>query len=126
MQYTRYYEKISILAHIWGIIRRFRVLILSIIGLCLASTSAFLGTQGYVYDIVTCPESVPYGDPLTYDASAVFRDVRYEYSEDAAFSTVWIRRRNTPASTMSAPCPPPPLEKPDTVRLTHIPSFRKA
>ena len=89
MQYIKYYEKITVVARIWGIIKRFRVLILSVIGACLALTSAFLGVRGCVYDVITCPETVSYGDSLTYDAAAFFRDVRYEYSEDAAFTTVW-------------------------------------
>ena len=65
MQYIKSYEKITVVARIWGIIKRFRVLILSVIGACLALTSAFLGVRGCVYDVIACPETVSYGDSLS-------------------------------------------------------------
>ena len=89
MQYERYYEKISVIAHILQTIKRFRVLILSVVGVCLALTSGYLGAQGHVYEDVPCPATILYGDVLPYRAGAVFQEVtRYEYSEDSAFTTV--------------------------------------
>ena len=89
MQYERYHGKITKLKHILDTVRRFRVLILSVVGVCVALTSGYLGAQGYVYEDVPCPESIFYGDELPYRASAVFRDeLWYEYAEDSEFTTV--------------------------------------
>ena len=125
MQYERYHGKITKLKHILDTIRRFRVLILSVVGVCVALTSGYLGAQGYVYEDVPCPESIFYGDELPYRASAVFRDeLWYEYAEDSEFTTVLDAPPDSRVNTSSAPYPRPPSVRPATARSAASPCFR--
>ena len=88
MQYGKYYERISIIANILGTIRRFRVLILSVIAVCVALTSGYIGMQGFVYEETPCPEALEYGETLSYQAGAAFQSVEYEYALDSSFEQV--------------------------------------
>ena len=86
MLYENYQRKITKIAEILKVLRRFRVLILLLVSTAFASTGGFVATQGYVYDKVDCPVSLTYGEAFTYEAGALFEDVRYEFSTDAAFT----------------------------------------
>ena len=86
MLYEKYYNKISKVAEIFRVIRKFRVLIIVLISTAVASTVGYTATQGIVYDKEECPTSVVYGEALSYEARALFEEIeRYEYSTDDAF-----------------------------------------
>ncbi len=85
MQYGKYYERISKIANILKTVRRFRVLICSVVAVIVVLTSSYLVTKGLVYDGTECPQTVRYGDELSYRAEAIFESVRYEYSSDKDF-----------------------------------------
>lgn len=87
MQYGKYYKRISFIANILKTIKRFRVLIISVVSVCLALTSGYLGIQGHVYDEVECPTSLTYGEEFVYEAGAVFEGVDYQFSQDADFAS---------------------------------------
>ncbi len=87
MLYDKYYQKTLKRAHILSVIKRFRVLIITVSATLIALTAAFFGVFGLVYDKVDCPLQIAYGQSLDYKAGAVFQDVRYEYA--AADSSEW-------------------------------------
>ena len=87
MQYGKYYKRISFIANILKTIKRFRVLIISVVSVCLALTSGYLGMQGHVYDEVECPTSITYGEEFVYEAGAVLEGVAYQFSQDADFAS---------------------------------------
>jgi hypothetical protein len=66
-------------------VRRFRVLICSVVAVIVVLTSSYLVTKGLVYDGTECPQTVRYGDEFSYRAEAIFESVRYEYSSDKDF-----------------------------------------
>ena len=74
MLYEKYYNKISKVAEIFRVIRKFRVLIIVLISTAVASTVGYTATQGIVYDKEECPTSVVYGEALSYEARALFEE----------------------------------------------------
>ena len=80
MLYDKYKKSIEKLAKFLRVVKRFRVLIISVTASLLAVLTAFLCVQGVVYDSTTPPTSIVYGDELVYEADAWFKKVSYEYA----------------------------------------------
>ena len=88
MQYQKYHNKILKIAIVLKAIKRFRWLIIACFSAISVLTAGFLGVQGIVYDTVDCPTVVTYGDAITYEAKAVMKPVRYEFSADSSFAEI--------------------------------------
>ena len=52
MLYEKYQRKMLNLAKVLNVVRRFRVLIISVVAVAIVATSGFLATQGMVYESV--------------------------------------------------------------------------
>ena len=80
MLYDKYQQKIAVLAKIWKFIKRFRVVIISVVAAIFATTATCLALKGVVYESVPCPKTVVFGEELKYEAGAIFGDVVYQYA----------------------------------------------
>lgn len=89
MLYDKYKSIVARLASVVNWIKRFRVLVLTLIGVAVACTATGMAVNGLVYDKVDCPTSVEYGQTLGYKANALFEDVYYEYCEKG--SSAWTK-----------------------------------
>ena len=85
MQYASYKRKILAVAKVLGFIRRYRALLITVGAMLSCGLAAFLALFGMVYDKTPCPDTVIYGDTLTYEAGAFLSDVDYEFSTDESF-----------------------------------------
>ena len=63
------------IALVLKVIKRFRWLIIGCISAMSILTAGFFGVQGIVYDTAECPTTIVYGEPLTYEASAIMKDL---------------------------------------------------
>lgn len=79
MRYGEYREKMSKLAGAVDVAWRFRALILGALLLLIAVAVTFACITGNVYEKAPCPAEIVYGEPLSYRASAIFKEIRYEY-----------------------------------------------
>ncbi len=82
MLYDRYQQKILKVVKVLGGIRRYRVLILSVLCAILALTAGFLATKGIVYNEDAYAAEIVYGDELACPAKALFSKTHNEYSVD--------------------------------------------
>ena len=82
MRYDKYQQKILKVVKVLGGIRRFRVLILSVLSAMLVLTAAFLATKGIIYKEDSYAAEVVYGDALSCPAKALFSKTYNEYSVD--------------------------------------------
>ena len=81
MLYENYRRKVIKLAQIVQVIKRFRILIICVAAFLLCLTATLLGIHGIVYTVSECPQTLEYGEELSFGADAVFAGVRYEYAE---------------------------------------------
>lgn len=84
MLYENYRRKVTKIADFFKVLRRFRVLIICVLLGVLAITATLLGITGIVYDVSDCPDEVEYGQPLGYEAGAIFAPVKYEYAQEGS------------------------------------------
>ena len=67
-------------ARVWATIKRFRVLILSVLISVTATVTGLLVARGTVYGATDMPSTITYGDGFTYKAKGFMSKVSYEYS----------------------------------------------
>lgn len=79
MLYQEYKNKMMKLVRILEFIRKFRVLIISIVASVIILTGTFLITKGMVYSSSLEKDTLEYGESLEFEANAVFGKVKYEY-----------------------------------------------
>ncbi|MGN0813799.1 MAG: hypothetical protein ACI4MH_01030, partial [Candidatus Coproplasma sp.] len=79
MLYDEYRRKVIKFADILKILKRFRVLIFSVLAAIIGVAAVLLTIDGIVYD-EGCPSVIGYGQELDFKAGAVMNSVRYEYS----------------------------------------------
>ena len=84
MLYEKYRKKVIKFADILKTIKRFRILIISLLAAALCIIAAFFAVCGIVYDVVECPSQLTYGQSVSYRANAVFRSVYYEYRAEGS------------------------------------------
>lgn len=83
MLYELYENKMKKIAKVKNGILRFKALILSVIGICMAGLVAFLSTKGMITEEVELSlNEITYGEKLEYKADAFCSSVKYEFSED--------------------------------------------
>ena len=88
MIYDKFKAKIDKLTGFLRILKKFRVLILSILGAILAVTGSLLATKGIIHGEISCPSIIVYGDSLSLRSEAFMSDVSYEYcGEDGNWSS---------------------------------------
>ena len=80
MIYEQYRAKIKKWAKVWATIKRFRVLILSVLITVTATVTGLLVARGTVYGTTDMPSVITYGDGFTYKAKSFMSKVSYEYS----------------------------------------------
>ena len=80
MNYDKYKNRMLKIRKVRDFLYRFRVLIISILVLILATTSTLLGITGYVYQKDKLENIYTYGEHFEPNASGIFKDVCYEYS----------------------------------------------
>ncbi len=91
MLYQDYKDKINKRVKIRRVLRRYRVPIISAISLIIILIAAFMTTKGMVFGDSLETNKIEYGNKPSFTASAVFSDVRYEFSgasEDKWTTTV--------------------------------------
>lgn len=91
MLYQDYKDKINRRFKIRGILRKYRVPIISAISLIIMLVASFIATKGMVFGDSLETNKIEYGNKPSFTASAVFSDVRYEFSpanEDKWTTTV--------------------------------------
>ncbi len=93
MLYEKYAKTISKIASVFKFVKRFRVAIIAIAAGAVATSSVTLGINGIVYDEVDCPAEIVYGQELSYQANAIFENVKYEYAQKG--SNNWSSVRPT-------------------------------
>ncbi len=79
MIYDEYKAKVAKIARFLTVVRRFRVIILSVLLTVVGISTALLATSGTVYDDASCPTQIVYGDKLRYEANAFLSQVSYEF-----------------------------------------------
>ena len=79
MIYDKYKAKIEKLGKALKVVKRFRILILSILMAAVAIAAILLSTNGMVYSDNHCPTSIVYGQKLDFTAEAFMSSVSYEY-----------------------------------------------
>ncbi len=81
MLYKEYENRIGkvigFLKKLWN----YRILIISVLSGILLLTTAFLATKGILYGESPLPDKIEYGQEYDFSASALFSDVRCEYSK---------------------------------------------
>ena len=80
MLYQDYKNKINKRVKIRRLLRRYRVPIISAISLIIILIVSFMTTKGMVFDDSLENVKIEYGNKPSFTASAVFSDVRYEFS----------------------------------------------
>ncbi len=80
MLYEKYRQKTLKVARFLQLVKRFRALILSVAAFIVASTATLLGIAGLVYEDGVCPPQIAYGERVSYQSSAIFTEVWYEYA----------------------------------------------
>ena len=91
MLYEKYAKTISKIASVFKFVKRFRVAIIAVAAGVAATSSVTLGINGIVYDEVDCPAEIVYGQELSYEASAIFENVKYEYAQKGSNSWSSVR-----------------------------------
>jgi len=82
MLYKSYKNKIEKIAKIIDIIKKYKVLILSVVGALLAMLITFLSVKGIVTeDFSVSTTQIVYGESVTYSADALFSKTYYEFRE---------------------------------------------
>lgn len=81
MLYQDYKDKINRRVKIRRILRRYRVPIISAISTIIILIAAFMVTKGMVFGDSLENNKIEYGNKPAFTASAVFSDVRYEFSK---------------------------------------------
>ena len=79
MIYDSYKAKIEKIVKLLAVIKRYRVLILSILSTIVMSISGLVAANGTVYGDDVCPATVTYGETLKYEANAFMNAAYYEY-----------------------------------------------
>ena len=79
MIYDKYKARISKIAKFLWVVRRYRILIMSVILTVMAITTVLLSTNGMVYGDGKCPSTIAYGQTLEYDAHAFLAKVDLEF-----------------------------------------------
>ena len=79
MIYEKYKARISKIAKFLLVVRRYRILIMSIILTVLAITTVLLSTNGIVYGDSKCPSTIAYGQTLEYEAKGFLTKVHFEF-----------------------------------------------
>ena len=70
MIYEKYKKRMFWLAKLWSIIKRYRILITSVLLTILATTSTLLATSGALVDVSACPAEIVYGEEIKFEANA--------------------------------------------------------
>ena len=84
MVYEAYERKMMRIAVVLRAIRKYRVLILSVIAAALVATGAYLATRGMITTDVTPPaEPYTYGQEMSFEAKALFSEVSFEFRENS-------------------------------------------
>ena len=92
VRFDAYAEKIRKVAVFKNIVVKFRVLIISVLALITASTTAYLISKGSVINNVTLSPTFTYGEEITVEeGKALFSDYYYEYS--LAGSGIWSEEK---------------------------------
>jgi len=97
MLYDKYQEKISRTVQTLAVIRRFRVLILTVLITAVVLAASFLLSQGAIYGDEELPDTLVYGEEMDRSAKALFSNVRYEYRTEG--STEWTEAEPVRAGT---------------------------
>ena len=82
MQYAEYRKKMMKLASVLSVLKRFRILIISVCLVLVALVTTLLAIRGIVYEVSDCPQEIIYGEDLGFKAKAVMGKVVYQYSAD--------------------------------------------
>lgn len=83
MIYEKYKARISKIAKFLLVVRRYRILIMSVILTVLAITTVLLSTNGIVYGDSKCPSTIAYGQTLEYEAKGFLTKVHFEFFNPA-------------------------------------------
>lgn len=87
MLYDAYEKRILKIARVLRFIRKHALILLLATGLVLATTVTLLVTKGLTGQ-TTCPESIPYGESISCEASSFLSSVSFEYHNgNGAWST---------------------------------------
>ena len=78
MRYDSFKEKIEKLKKVLQVVKRFRVLIVSVLVAITATAAVLMSTAGLVNATQACPSTFVYGEEATYGASAFLSGVSYE------------------------------------------------
>lgn len=84
MLYEEYRRKVKKYAAVLNFIKRYRFLWIAILAFIAAAISVLVGIRGMVYDVAACPETVCYGEAISYEADAIFADVHYEFARNGS------------------------------------------
>lgn len=88
MIYDKFKAKIDKFTAFLRVLKRFRILILSILGAILLVTGSLLATKGIIHGEINCPQVIYYGQSFSLDSEAFMSDVTYEYrSEDGDWTS---------------------------------------
>lgn len=87
MLYQEYKSKMDKVVQRLRRLNRYRVPIIATLATILVLVASFLFTRGMIYGATLKDTTIEYGDKPSFSASALFSDVRYEYSE--ASSDTW-------------------------------------
>lgn len=82
MIYDTYKAKIEYVAKILSVIKKYRVLIVSVFSAIVLSTAGAVTFKGTVYGEGECPTQIVYGDRLPYQAKALFNTASLEFSSE--------------------------------------------
>ena len=90
MLYKSYEQKIKRISKIIEKIYKFRLLILSIIGVILALVTTYLSIKGvFIEQITFAKQTITYGEQIDYGARSIFSDVSYEFRAEG--SETWVK-----------------------------------
>lgn len=82
MIYDTYKAKIEYVAKILSVIKKYRVLIVSVLSAIVLSTAGAVTFSGTVYGESECPTQIVYGERLPYQAKALFNTASLEFSSE--------------------------------------------
>ncbi len=88
MLYESYKRKVETAGTVLRILRNLLPVFIVLLSLVTVSTLSFVAVQGMVIGDSDCPDTIVYGEELNYSASAMFREVKYQYSSTKDFKEI--------------------------------------
>ena len=105
MLYAEYNKKMKKVAAFVNVLRRFKIPIIVVVALLLATVAALLGTRGIVYDSVKCPPQIVYGESVDYKAGAFSSAMSFTNTARTAAMFGRAKCPSARANTSFAPYP---------------------